>query len=99
MNLGTASAPAMSASSYKLLLNVPSFKLDLPASRAATLAREVRNPLTSINLSLDMLRAGITDPELKMYIDIISRSSTRINRQINELLKCPEIETPSQTHY
>jgi signal transduction histidine kinase len=74
-------------------------RLVQPSRRAAVLAREVRNPLTSINLSLDMLRAAITDPDLKVYLDIISRSSVRIKRQISELLKCEEIETLSQTHY
>jgi signal transduction histidine kinase len=72
---------------------------DHPASRAAVLAREVRNPLTCINLSLDMLNAATTDKELKEYIDIISRSSNRINRLIKELLKCQEIDAPAQTHY
>ncbi len=95
----TASDPASFASGYKPLLNVPSFKHDRPADRALTLAREVRNPLTSINLSLDMLKAAITDPELKVYIDIISRSSWRINQQVNQLLKYQEIASPEQTNY
>jgi len=39
-----------------------------------------------------MLKSIITDSELKIYLDIISRSSTRINYLINELLKYQEIE-------
>jgi signal transduction histidine kinase len=53
---------------------------------ASALAHEVRNPLTNINLSIDMLNSAITDEELKIYVDIISRSSKRINHLINELL-------------
>lgn len=39
-----------------------------------------------------MLNSAITDNELKIYLDIIFRSSMRINYLINELLQCPEIE-------
>jgi signal transduction histidine kinase len=53
---------------------------------ASALAHEVRNPLTNINLSIDMLNSAITDKELKIYVDIITRSSKRINHLINELL-------------
>jgi signal transduction histidine kinase len=63
-----------------------------PFRLASALAREVRNPLTSINLSIDMLRSSIMDSELKIYIDIISRSSMRINHLVDELLKYQEIE-------
>jgi signal transduction histidine kinase len=59
---------------------------------ASALAHEVRNPLTNINLSTDMLRSAITDSELKIYVDIIIRSSMRINHLINELLQYQEIE-------
>jgi signal transduction histidine kinase len=59
---------------------------------ASALAHEVRNPLTNINLSIDMLHSGITNSELKIYLDIILRSSMRINYLINELLQYQEIE-------
>jgi signal transduction histidine kinase len=39
-----------------------------------------------------MLGSAITDNELKIYLDIISRSSMRINYLLNELLKYQEIE-------
>jgi signal transduction histidine kinase len=59
---------------------------------ASALAHEVRNPLTNINLSIDMLNSAITDNELKIYVDIITRSSARINYLVNELLQYTEIE-------
>jgi signal transduction histidine kinase len=59
---------------------------------ASALAHEVRNPLTNINLSIDMLNSAITDNEPKIYLDIINRSSMRINHLINELLRYQEIE-------
>jgi|GEM_PF-5855388 signal transduction histidine kinase len=66
-----------------------------PTRFAAALAREVRNPLTSINLSIDMLRSSVMDSELKIYVDIIGRSSIRINHLVDELLKYQQIE-PSE---
>lgn len=54
---------------------------------ASVLAHEVRNPLANINLSIEMLDTAITDNGLKIYLDIITRSSARINDLMNELLK------------
>lgn len=71
--------------------NVISFDSQ-PTRFATALAREVRNPLTSINLSIDMLRSSIMDSELKVYVDIIGRSSMRINSLVDELLKYQEIK-------
>jgi signal transduction histidine kinase len=83
---------------------VPDYKdLDIPfpatktwrvrsARFASALAHEVRNPLTNINLSIEMLRSAIKDSELKIYVDIIMRSSMRINHLINELLQYHEVE-------
>jgi signal transduction histidine kinase len=69
---------------------VPSARFS--ARFASALAHEVRNPLTNINLSIDMLNSATTDRELKVYLDIILRSSARINYLINELLQYQEIE-------
>ncbi|HMH22850.1 MAG TPA: HAMP domain-containing sensor histidine kinase [Puia sp.] len=57
------------------------------AKYISALAHEVRNPLTNINLSVEMLDAGIKDDELKKYLDIIARGSAQINLLVNELLK------------
>jgi len=54
------------------------------------LAHEVRNPLTNIDLAMEYLLAGIKDEEHKTYMDIIMRSSMRINELMNELIKCQQ---------
>ena len=58
-----------------------------PVQYASVLAHEVRNPLATINLSVEMLAELIKDNDLRLYLDIIMRSSVRINDLINELLK------------
>ena len=54
---------------------------------ASVLAHEVRNPLSNIYLSIQMLESEIMDDNLKEFIDIIKRSSSRINDLINDFLK------------
>lgn len=51
-----------------------------------TLAHEVRNPLTNINLSIEQMQSVIDDSELSIFLDIIRRNSNRINDLISELL-------------
>ena len=58
-----------------------------PGLLVSALAHEVRNPLTNIKLSVVMLESVIEDNDLKLYLDIIMRSSIRINNLVNELLK------------
>ena len=52
------------------------------------LAHEVRNPLTNINLAMEFLLADVKNEEQKTYMNIIMRSSIRINELMNELIKC-----------
>jgi signal transduction histidine kinase len=66
---------------------VPEILKDIPAQIASVLAHEVRNPLTNISLAVEMLGLYVKDDEAKVYLDIILRSSMRINILINELLK------------
>lgn len=52
-----------------------------------TIAHEVRNPLTNINLATEHLRSEITPAaETNILLDMISRNSNRINELINDLL-------------
>jgi len=53
----------------------------------SALAHEIRNPLTNINLSVDMLLAAAKGDEWKVYLDIISRNSTRINHLLKLFLQ------------
>ena len=53
---------------------------------ARTLAHEIRNPLTNINLSLDHLRYQNLEQVQQHFLDIISRNSKRINDILTELL-------------
>ncbi len=60
-------------------------KLAVTGRIARTIAHEVRNPLTNINLSIEHMQ-GSTAEDNEMYIDIIRRNSERINILITELL-------------
>ncbi len=60
-------------------------KLAVTGTIARSIAHEVRNPLTNINLSIEHLD-GSTQEDHEMYVDIIRRNSERINQLITELL-------------
>lgn len=54
-------------------------------SQFASLAHEIRNPLSTINLSAEMLKSLITDEDQKMFLDMIIRGSTRINNILTDV--------------
>jgi signal transduction histidine kinase len=51
-----------------------------------TMAHEIRNPLTNINLAIEVLKDCARNEEEKAYLDIIKRSSARINDIVSLLL-------------
>ncbi len=62
-------------------------KLGMTGRLARSIAHEVRNPLTNINLSLEQMTAEMKeDSDEIMYSSIIKRNSDRINNLITELL-------------
>jgi signal transduction histidine kinase len=54
---------------------------------AAALAHEVRNPLATILLSVQMLRSPIRVPDHKLYLDIIMKAAGQINDLITDLIQ------------
>lgn len=61
-------------------------KLAATGRLARTLAHEIRDPLTNINLSLDNLQELPHDEEQGNYLHIIRRNSRRVNDILTELL-------------
>jgi len=73
---------------------IRSEKLATTGRISRSIAHEVRNPLTNINLALDHLVEELpTDGDANIYTEIISRNSKRINDLITELLNSAK---PSQ---
>jgi len=64
----------------------PKMVITQPIRFAPALAREIRNPLSNINLSAEILKAALQDGDLCIYMDIIMRNSLRIDSLVNELL-------------
>jgi signal transduction histidine kinase len=54
---------------------------------ASALAHEVRNPLATINLAIQILRSPIKVLDHKLYLDIILKASGQINDLITDLLR------------
>jgi PAS domain S-box-containing protein len=61
-------------------------KLRSTATLLRTLAHEVRNPLTNINLSVEQLKPEMNSEDANIYLDIIARNCGRIDGLISELL-------------
>ncbi len=63
-------------------------KLSMTGKLARTIAHEIRNPLTNLNLALDNLKEEVPGPDeqFTLYTDIIQRSSNRIETLIGDLL-------------
>jgi signal transduction histidine kinase len=52
----------------------------------AAIAREIRDPLSKINLAAETLKTLILDEEQRKFLDIILRGSSEIDLSVNELL-------------
>jgi PAS domain S-box-containing protein len=63
-------------------------RLSMTGKIARTIAHEVRNPLTNLNLALDQLKDEMPSesPSVKVYSDIIERNANRIEQLIGEML-------------
>jgi signal transduction histidine kinase len=70
-----------------------------PARFVTALAHEVRNPLTNINLAVDMLECADKDDDPRLYLDIIRRASARINHLICDLLTYQEPDQALESRY
>ncbi len=67
------------------LRNIEKFAVTGRISR--TIAHEVRNPLTNINLAVEHLRTEVeTKEEISMLFEMITRNTDRINQLISNLL-------------
>ena len=73
-------------------------KLMVTGRIARSIAHEVRNPLTNVNLALEQMENDTNgeDNGIKLYLDIIKRNSERINVLITELLNSSK---PSQLNF
>ena len=69
--------------------SVLSERLAFTGRIAASIAHEIRNPLTNVSLSVKQLKAAFSqDSPWARHIEIIIRNTERINFLITELLNC-----------
>lgn len=59
---------------------------------ATALAHEVRNPLSNINLAVEMLKTTMKTEEQLIFLDIVLRGSGRINDLVTDLLASTQAE-------
>jgi signal transduction histidine kinase len=79
------------------LRNIEKFAATGRISR--TIAHEVRNPLTNINLAAEQLRNEVTENEdLTLLFEMITRNSNRINQLISDLLNSTRVSELSFTN-
>jgi signal transduction histidine kinase len=79
----------LARANYELVQMRSIEKLAATGRIARTIAHEVRNPLTNINLSVDQLKSADGNPgneTASLMLDMISRNSNRINLLITQLL-------------
>jgi len=72
-------------------------RLSMTGKIARTIAHEVRNPLTNLNLALEQLKDEMpqNNESVKLYSDIIERNAGRIEQLIGEMLNSSK---PKELH-
>ena len=65
----------------------------------STLGHEVRNPLTNINLAVELMQSVTKEDDLQLYIDIIIRNSERISGLITKLLHYQPVDDRPRERY
>lgn len=65
---------------------------------ARTIAHEVRNPLTNINLAVEQLKTEFEgSANADIFLDMISRNSVRINKLVSDLLHATKLNEVEKT--
>jgi len=65
---------------------------------ARTIAHEIRNPLTNINLGIEQLKGNIpSTPDANMLTELVLRNSNRINALLTDLLQSTKISELNYT--
>ena len=75
-----------------LLARMSETPKDHPGQPVNLLAQEIRNQIGHITLSIEMLDSLIENNEMKTYLDVITRSSIRINHLLNTFLLCQQMK-------
>lgn len=57
-----------------------------PDKFTSALVHEIRNPLANINLAVEILKSPLKDDAHDMYLDILTRSVSKINAAVTDLL-------------
>jgi signal transduction histidine kinase len=68
-------------------LSVPKNEFEQITQFASGIAHELRNPLSNINLSVEMLKCTSKENDQMIYLDIINRSSARVNELVIDFLR------------
>ncbi|MDE3249411.1 MAG: CHASE3 domain-containing protein [Bacteroidota bacterium] len=64
---------------------------------ARTIAHEVRNPLTNINLAIEQLKSEVSGDDTTILFEMVQRNSSRINQLITDLLNSTKFAELSYT--
>ena len=86
MNHLTITPNATKLNGYQTVLNPLETEQEQQGDFTSALAHEIRNPLASINLAVQMLKSLISDEHQKTYLDIILRSSGRVSNIVADFL-------------